>query len=628
MKPLNIMYFHNHQSFTCTYHLVALFSIMLFGLTMSSCSSDDDFDSQIENTGDYSTSSQTSNIGIALNNFNANVIQATVEPFTRSAASEQATKAYASISSQAAWSSQDSDGGLSCDVTWGASSATRGPATGYTLQWGSIGSATQIAIQPRNYAATSYNTYTVSTSGAVSATTPYYFETASSDVITSWYPYNDGSLSSFAVQINQSTLTNYIASDLLYTSAAVTASSQSLTYSHKMAQIIVDVTVSNRTYLTNAEIQSLTISGLTTNCTTNFADLTGNAVRNPTFTTGSTTETITAYRYSSSPTATSSTSTATFIMCVPAQTISTSQVFTITVGGTAYTGKLTNAQTLASGCAYNVSITIDGKATMVYANGTIAVKDFYCKAGNGQAVIVKTAKVSEAKSKGITPLAVVFSTSTSSIDQGHGWSNGYAIALRDANSGNKLAWSTNISTSVQKSSHIYTTASVALSDLDGYDATHHITGNSSYNSTTYPAFFACVNYESSTAVPISSSGWYLPSNGQWMGILNALADFSLKASNTTSDYYFTCQTARDRINTCLANSGESYDGIRGTNNNSTYYDIYYWCSGEFSNSAGCTVLFDRINTVGKAWSAQQKSYVSNSSSDHVGWYYARPVIAF
>jgi len=281
--------------------------------------------------------------------------------------------------------------------------------------------------------------------------------------------------------------------------------------------------------------------------------------------------------------------------------------------------------------AYNISITFDGKSTMVYPSGnTIAVKDFYCKAENGQAVIVKQAKVSEAKSKGIMPLAVVFSTSTSTIDVGNGWSLGYAMALRDANSGSVLCWSTNTSGQAQKSTHSYTTAKEALEDLDGYDATHYITDNSLYNSTIFPAFFASVNYESSNAVPRSSSGWYLPSCGQWMRILNGLAGLSLKASNTAADYYFACETARSRINTCLANSGETYNVIHGTNSN-TYYDIYYWCSGEYYNSTtynGTAAIFDRIDAVGKAFTNQGKTLYSTSSSDHVGQYYARPVIAF
>jgi len=279
MKTLNIMHTHRyHRSFCSIHHLCTLSSIILFSLAVVSCSSDDDFSSKSQNAEEP----PTQNTGVALDNFEANILQASVEPFTRSAASEQP----AIDVNLSPFAPPASDDGLSCEVTWGTSNLTRASDTGYNLQWSNI-SATQIAIQPRGYAATTYNTYTVTTAGNVSATTPYYFETANSDVITSWYPYNSGSLTSFTVKTDQSTVANYIASDLLYTSAVVSATSQSLAYSHKMAQIIVDVTVSNANYLTNSEVQSLTISGLTTNCTTNFASFSDNAVRNLTFTTGS-----------------------------------------------------------------------------------------------------------------------------------------------------------------------------------------------------------------------------------------------------------------------------------------------------------------------------------------------------
>ncbi len=357
IKTQNIMLsYHRHYRF-CAHHLFVLNSIILFGIAMSSCSKNNDIDWQI------SDKESKPNIGIALNNADASVMQVSAEPFTRSVESEQ------TISRDLMFPFANTDTDLACDVAWGASNkTTRGSDTGYNLQWANIGSATQIAIQPRDYAATSYSTYSVSTSGAISATSPYYFETANRDVITSWYPYNSGSLSSFTVQTDQSTLANYIASDLLYTSAVVSATSQSLTYSHKMAQIIVDVTVSNVSQFPNSEVQSLTISGLKTSCTTDFASLSGNAVRYPTFTTGSTTATIKAYRRTRS--SNSTTSTAEFIMCVPAQTISTSQVFTIKVGGITFTGKLANAQSLQSGYAYNVSISINGLPVSLVDMGT------------------------------------------------------------------------------------------------------------------------------------------------------------------------------------------------------------------------------------------------------------------
>lgn len=579
--------FPKRYTISQAYHLL-LRSAIIIGLT-ASCSTSDELNPM--ETESESTEKPNTHTGIALNNIDASVLQASVESFQRSAAVEQPSQPSAAAST--------SDGGLACDVAWSSHSTHRASATGYTLQWGSIGTATQIAIQPRNYAATSYSTYNVSAAGTISATSPYYFETANSDVITSWYPYNSGSLSSFAVQSNQSTLANYIASDLLYASSAVNATSQSLSYSHKMAQIIVDVTVSNANYLTNSEVQSLTIAGLKTNCTTNFASLSGNAVRNPTFTTGSTTATITAYRYAKS--STSTTSTATFILCVPAQTISTSQVFTVTVGGTAYTGKLSTAQALVSGAAYNLNIGITAEKIRYIGrtSSTYAVGDFYATYANGQSAIIAntTAALTTAKNNSCTPIAYIFSKSPITSDQNRGWTMGYALSISYTGA---AAWSTNTSQTVQSTVYAQSNYAAACSDMNGYDETHRVTDNASYNSTTYPAFFTAVNYISTVPVPKQTSGWFLPSFGQcFIAHVNLYGGYSntsyLKTGNETQYR----NGWRDGINGVPSGFCATYESKRATqwsNVNSVFspstasYTLSCWTSTE--SSAGWALCTD------------------------------------
>lgn len=525
IKMQNMMFNHTLSSVP---RLFVLSSIMLVGLAMSSCSSSDDPASQ--GTGAEGNSPAT-NTGIALNNLNADILQASVKSFTRGEVPEQEISSVCTP----AFAPATSDNGLTCDVAWSTSATTRASDTGYNLQWGSIGSATQIAIQPRAYAATSYSTYNVSTSGNISASSPYYFESATDDVITSWYPYNSGSLSSFTVQTNQSVVANYIASDLLYTSQTVNAASQSLTYSHKMAQVIVDVTVSNANYLTNSEIQTLTIAGLKTNCTTDFTSFSGNVVRDLTFTTtDASSGDIKAYRYSNS--STSTTSTATFILCVPAQTIATTQTFTVTVGGTAYTGKLTTAQTLASGSAYNISIGITAEKIRYIGrtSSTYAIGDFYCKYVNGQAAIVANSSthLTTAKNKGCVPIAVIFLTSTSTTDTNNGWSGGYAVALQNATTGNgangTCIWGLTGTNANPLNSVDYT---IWKDYWDGYTYTHNIGSNSNY-----PAIYYALKYNETVPAPPSSSLWYLPSNGQWFYIFYNLCNKKSHKSYGTIDY--------------------------------------------------------------------------------------------
>ena len=90
---------------------------------------------------------------------------------------------------------------------------------------------------------------------------------------------------------------------------------------------------------------------------------------------------------------------------------------------------------------------------------------------------------------------------------------GYAVSIVLAGSG---AWSTNTSKTVQSTSYPQTNYASACSDMNGYDETIRITGNSSYNATTYPAFFLARNFGSSVPIPSQTSGWFLPSIGQCM----------------------------------------------------------------------------------------------------------------
>lgn len=612
IKIQNIMPYNRCYTLSHASRLFVLGSIILLGLATSSCASSDDPTSQGVGTENISSNTNT---GVALNHINANVLQTSVQGFTRGAVQEDTATPDNTPTA--------SDGGLTCDVTWGAPGTTRAANTGYNMQWANIGSSTSIAILPRGAAVGAYS-YTVSTTGAISSSSPYYFQTASNDVVTSWYPYNSGSLSSFTVQSNQSTLANYIASDLLYTSSEVTATSQNLTYSHKMAQIIVDVTVNNANYLTNSEVQSLTIAGLKTNCTvTNYTKST-NEVCTPTFTAGSTTATISAYRYSKSSTPT--TSTATFIMCVPAQTISTSQVFTVTVGGTAFTGKLTNAQTLEWGAAYNISVSINGDVLIYYPSNysTITYGDYYSVASNGQPVLVKNSAVTDAINAGITPKAVVFAlpSEMNAADRAK-WPHAYAMALKEA--GTAVAWSTRTNVAVQSSSHTFTAGNTGLfTDMGGYEATHNITDRNStdptnFNATTYPAFFAALNYDTA---PVGSSGWFLPTNGQWERIVRNLGGMTSTPISASTSNFLSGQatTAATNINRYLNFNSSIATKIQRQYNT---LERMYWCSGEYDASKAWVTTFDNSN-------GMYFSYVTTKTTTNFenGVNYSRACIAF
>ena len=144
-----------------------------------------------------------------------------------------------------------------------------------------------------------------------------------------------------------------------------------------------------------------------------------------------------------------------------------------------------------------------------------AIGDFYSLYANGQPVVVanNTSSLTTAKSKGCTPIASIFyKGNLTTSDKNRGWTMGYGIYIYYASTDTK--WSTNTSRTVQATVYSQANYKSACSDYDGYGETTRITGSSSYNSTTYPAFFIARNFGSTIALPSQTSGWFLPSMGQ------------------------------------------------------------------------------------------------------------------
>jgi hypothetical protein len=123
-------------------------------------------------------------------------------------------------------------------------------------------------------------------------------------------------------------------------------------------------------------------------------------------------------------------------------------------------------------------------------------------AANGQAYVVKMADLASAKNKSISPIALIFSTKTSSLDQGHGWTHGYAISLSKNGSS---VWGPYIDTNLENK----ITIEAALADKEGYTNTSLIGEVLSY-----PAFYNAIGYRKKVSPPYGSSGWFLPSAGQ------------------------------------------------------------------------------------------------------------------
>jgi len=173
----------------------------------------------------------------------------------------------------------------------------------------------------------------------------------------------------------------------------------------------------------------------------------------------------------------------------PTNSSSTSQVFN-------------KAFSVATGTYQTMNV--DGGA--VGTSHTLAIGDYYLNDGS---IIANTPTNEFLLNKVI---GVVFSTSTSTIDKGHGWTHGYAMALKNA--AKNIVWGPNaVDTPISNIS----SESDIKNSMDGYTETHLINSTYSLSPTNYPVFYYALNYN--VATPKGSSGWYLPSIGQWYSVI-------------------------------------------------------------------------------------------------------------
>jgi hypothetical protein len=177
-----------------------------------------------------------------------------------------------------------------------------------------------------------------------------------------------------------------------------------------------------------------------------------------------------------------------------------------------------------------------------------------------------------ADSFGFTPIAIIFSKTTSTTDQGHGWTHGYAMALKNAST--SCPW--NDVSSVTTGTYSTTTAAM-MADKDGYTHTSYI------NSSACPAAYAAAtSYNTTVAAPNSTSGWYLPSIGQWFDICTNLGKVKITDDcfvDQTTWFYWSgaASGCANNINVYLTPLATgTYD--RFTQDASHSY--VYWCSSE------------------------------------------------
>ena len=241
-------------------------------------------------------------------------------------------------------------------------------------------------------------------------------------------------------------------------------------------------------------------------------------------------------------------------------------------------------------------------------------------------------------------VGVVFSTSTSTTDQGHGWTHGYVMALN--NTGTSIVhWkNANTADADYDSFDINNDSKDAsfqpmINYLDGYTSSKKITDSS--NEAIHPAVFAAKNYN--VTIPETTSGWYLPSMGQFAAFVNNIGV-------TDPDKAFTAQNCSEKAsNPKFDESGEDAPAVI-ERINATFVRVGGSLRSEMAITEkewnlrwwGCEqTSFDAKTTNVKAWCIDMNYgtntsnnqyakflFLSRDKTDNTSYNRVRPVFAF
>ena len=244
----------------------------------------------------------------------------------------------------------------------------------------------------------------------------------------------------------------------------------------------------------------------------------------------------------------------------------------------------------------------DGGLRKIYADGSMHI-DYY-KPG---------------PLRGKTVVGIVFQTDKSRIGKkekeklgGEDKVHGLVMAVKNANAAEKVIWSNEsryldlLNDCVSKSNN--------YSDISGYGNCESIRSLEG-NFDKYPALQAVYGYKKTLPVPTTTTGWYLPSSGQWWDILQnlggcpALADGYQQTSSDINEFFWSNQgNVPDALNKWMW-------GIDGWDKFSYYHQ--FWSSSKFKG-----------NTM-RYWVANSDDGWISCRWGNVNFQlYVRPVLAF
>jgi hypothetical protein len=207
------------------------------------------------------------------------------------------------------------------------------------------------------------------------------------------------------------------------------------------------------------------------------------------------------------------------------------------------------------------------------------------------------ATVAAASAASKTAVAVIAYVGTAgSVDASSGTYKGLAVALSDANSGSNCQWAESFANCLSSSQTSDIVA--ALGFKNGITCTSTLTGDGH----THAAATAAAS-NNGTAAPTGTSGWFMPSMGQWNLIVQGLATKKAGSAVTTDLTTSVNNTYKaDNLNSVITDAG-------GTG----FQESFYWASTEQTHVRAWAIYF----TDGKA-----TNYAKTVN------YYVRSIIAF
>lgn len=187
--------------------------------------------------------------------------------------------------------------------------------------------------------------------------------------------------------------------------------------------------------------------------------------------------------------------------------------FNATIDTKAYVAKATTTTTTTAGTYYQSTVKMATLGNVIASDGKFYVNNEATPNGNTAVAMIAYVGNDAETSAGNTA-----------------YKHGLALALTDANSGNKAAWCSQTSATCLDTQYDTT----KTNDMVGIANTDALIGHGSH---THAAATAARNYNSGTH-PTGTSAWFLPSAGQWDKMVTAAGGYPTLKTNAGLRLYF------------------------------------------------------------------------------------------